>query len=988
MILQMTRTAGSQLISHIGDDDMAGWFPGINYVPNDASEEWGQASSINMNIGANIPSSARPHQVDHPSHEMSQMLEYAPMNGPTGSVATNIWNCGGQDPQVPARNNSSTGENPVIDGEACFSHRPQGLHPQKRKVDRTEKSRQSARQGRRKERLSKPRCNEVQPPMRLTTSGQQNPDKVTVAVCCLWLSKNPHTMPPEHILSCLAHAFGDSIDALRNWFLRDLRTGQSHEDTGYQTMTSSDSHIASSYRRNRRECNRKASVLRREGASPIQFERDESRPYACTSRCGAMFSKKDAWKRHEEINRPPRLWLCRFQACEYKLEKKRVYFRKDRFRAHLTNDHEYAHPTDAEIEACCMPIESNFDKSCIFRQCETRFNTWKERINHIANHLRRPWNMFQWRDPDHNVDNIEDAEGSDEESLDSGLPEDEDGLDDTDKYTNNDEDDEDNNGGLGPPATGNEPGAGPYGANSEDSRRDERSNKRQNTGASGGTTGQGYSNSGSSKHFYGSWKRSRKEPTLAVDENSTLIPHFSQNRTKLPATNCLKIVTLGPLGSSQRATVDEVRVHGYDRTMAWKIVYYSRPETRAQCHHEISCMKKLRHRHVVHLIMSFENTNSMTMFMQPVADYNLFQYLNACSLAEPFGVEIWTWFGCLLTGLQYLHENGVRHRDIKPSNLLVKNNQILYTDFGLSCWVSEDEPLQSDTDDFTEGFAAPEVYQGRRGRAADVYSLGCVLLEMVTVIVQRPHEGLWQAFRDEQHRVTSGNSHLSTMELAIRWNNALRVRAAASTAAVRSLAFLDMCEAMMRKQSEERPTAAYLAEQILPHRCCDAVLDLSLGQPRRLLTASQDTAICPDSEGEMENTHEDGESKNLTDINTTTRSVPSLAGSDSNTLSDLSSVKTITSDEDDDGSYGEKKSPAAISDFRKDKRIQVKCLLCFRGDCKTSSNPCIVSHAAPAEKVADTGRNTYNLPLTSETMASRSQGKVSMLKKFEKYGDK
>lgn len=38
-------------------------------------------------------------------------------------------------------------------------------------------------------------------------SEQQNPERVTIAVCQLWLIKYPGIMPSEHTMSCLSHAF-------------------------------------------------------------------------------------------------------------------------------------------------------------------------------------------------------------------------------------------------------------------------------------------------------------------------------------------------------------------------------------------------------------------------------------------------------------------------------------------------------------------------------------------------------------------------------------------------------------------------------------------------------------------------------------------------------------------------------------------------------------------------------------------------------------
>ncbi|HEY6041860.1 MAG TPA: serine/threonine-protein kinase, partial [Anaerolineae bacterium] len=83
--------------------------------------------------------------------------------------------------------------------------------------------------------------------------------------------------------------------------------------------------------------------------------------------------------------------------------------------------------------------------------------------------------------------------------------------------------------------------------------------------------------------------------------------------------------------------------------------------------------------------------------------------------------------------LEYAHARGLVHRDLKPQNILVEKRGFAYTvklaDFGLARANNERQTAAAGT----VYYLAPEVIAGQpAGVAADLYSLGVVLYEMVT----------------------------------------------------------------------------------------------------------------------------------------------------------------------------------------------------------------------------------------------------------------
>jgi len=92
--------------------------------------------------------------------------------------------------------------------------------------------------------------------------------------------------------------------------------------------------------------------------------------------------------------------------------------------------------------------------------------------------------------------------------------------------------------------------------------------------------------------------------------------------------------------------------------------------------------------------------------------------------------------GEVADALQYAHERGVIHRDIKPENILLQRGHAVVADFGIALAASKSGGSRMTETGMSLGtptYMSPEQAMGSREVDArtDVYSLGCVLYEML-----------------------------------------------------------------------------------------------------------------------------------------------------------------------------------------------------------------------------------------------------------------
>jgi len=195
---------------------------------------------------------------------------------------------------------------------------------------------------------------------------------------------------------------------------------------------------------------------------------------------------------------------------------------------------------------------------------------------------------------------------------------------------------------------------------------------------------------------------------------------------------------LREIGRGGMATVYLAQDRKHDRQVALKVLHPELAVTLGpeRFLREIKVAARLSHPRIVSLHDSGKAGDYLYYVMPYIEGESLRQRLDReGALPVEEALEITRHVASALT---YAHATGVVHRDIKPENVMLHQGEAVVTDFGIAKAVtsagSEKSLTQTGSSVGTPAYMSPEQASGTAeldGRS-DVYSLGCMLYEMLT----------------------------------------------------------------------------------------------------------------------------------------------------------------------------------------------------------------------------------------------------------------
>ncbi len=173
--------------------------------------------------------------------------------------------------------------------------------------------------------------------------------------------------------------------------------------------------------------------------------------------------------------------------------------------------------------------------------------------------------------------------------------------------------------------------------------------------------------------------------------------------------------------SLDRTVAIKVLVHPFDRDAGFV----------ARFRREAQAAARLNHPNIVGVYDAGADGDTQYIVMEYIEGRTLASFLAGGGL--PTATQAVELAEKVASALQAAHEHGIIHRDIKPANVMVtRAGAVKVMDFGIARVQTDATAPQTSSVIGTPAYFSPEQAQGQPVDArSDIYSLGCVLYEML-----------------------------------------------------------------------------------------------------------------------------------------------------------------------------------------------------------------------------------------------------------------
>ncbi|KAI8375558.1 kinase-like domain-containing protein [Blakeslea trispora] len=236
------------------------------------------------------------------------------------------------------------------------------------------------------------------------------------------------------------------------------------------------------------------------------------------------------------------------------------------------------------------------------------------------------------------------------------------------------------------------------------------------------------------------YKRQQEQEQQAQQEN-ILVPPRERD---LITVNDRNYTIIKEIGKGAYGKVYQVLSHEFNETFALKWIEIKKPEERQNQLEEIELLNSLGSDENIVTLLDHHVSPTVILMVMELGEMDLANALHQQKKKKWNLNFIRYYWDQMLRCVDKIHQNQIVHSDLKPANFVLVKGNLKLIDFGIAKRVADDSTrIIRDTQVGTINYMSPEALMDmnagrsdaeslmRLGRPSDVWSLGCILYQMV-----------------------------------------------------------------------------------------------------------------------------------------------------------------------------------------------------------------------------------------------------------------